>query len=239
LAKLLIAILIFKFKKAIIAAQDYFFWSAIMIKSQIKQVNHQKIVLDKKLVGERMKVAREGVCGLSQSTAAQLLGFKNSSVLSKIEGGYMKKVDGSIIFLAAFTYEVSADYLFGLSDEWERDPVYLQEKHIQGNIFAMSQSLMAREMNCIRDLSNKNHLVQQSISELIPLIGHCYNFLNKFLVDKKDEDLLQEINPAKSAITSTYQKSLEVKRLFLRYSQDLNNIRKGSKGSLPLLEFIE
>lgn len=198
----------------------------------------QKIVLDKKLVGERMGNARE-ICGLSQSVAAKLLGFKNSSGLSKIEGGYMKRVDGSIIFLAAFIYEVSADYLFGLSEEWERDPVYIQEKQIQGNIIKASQALMAMEMNCIRDLSNKNHIVEQSISELIPLIGHCFNFMNKFLAGKQDEDLLQEINPAKSAITSTYQKSLEVKRLFMRYSHDLKNIRKGSRGSLPLLEFIE
>jgi transcriptional regulator with XRE-family HTH domain len=86
---------------------------------------HAKVI---KTLGERMKTARE-LCGLSQLKAAKLLGYTNSSKLAKIEGS-IDSVPLRLIPKAAEIYGVSVDYLFGVSDEWERDPIKLQERLI-------------------------------------------------------------------------------------------------------------
>ncbi len=70
-------------------------------------------------IGERLREARE-LCNLSQSVAAQRLGYANPSKLSKVEGATdTQSVPLWLIARAAQLYEVSADYLLGLSDDWE------------------------------------------------------------------------------------------------------------------------
>jgi transcriptional regulator with XRE-family HTH domain len=79
-------------------------------------------------LGERMKAARE-LCGFSQIQAAKLLGYANSSKLAKIEG----EIDSVPLWLiprAAEVYQVSIDFLFGVSDCWQRDPLAAQEQHV-------------------------------------------------------------------------------------------------------------
>ncbi|EIC30574.1 hypothetical protein Metal_2888 [Methylomicrobium album BG8] len=83
-----------------------------------------------KTLGERMKVARE-LCGFSQLKAAKLLGYANSSKLAKIEGATdTNSVPLWLIPKAADVYEVSVDFLFGVSDDWERDPVAAQQQQV-------------------------------------------------------------------------------------------------------------
>ncbi|NDI85107.1 helix-turn-helix domain-containing protein [Undibacterium crateris] len=58
---------------------------------------------------------------LDQIEASQLLGYKNSSALSKVESGFAK-IPKDFLIKAAKAYGVSMDYLMGLHDEPERDP---------------------------------------------------------------------------------------------------------------------
>jgi transcriptional regulator with XRE-family HTH domain len=58
---------------------------------------------------------------LDQRDAAKVLGYSNSSQLSKIEAG-QASVSRDFIVRAAMAYGVSTDYLLGLSNEPERDP---------------------------------------------------------------------------------------------------------------------
>jgi len=81
-----------------------------------------------KTLGERMKAARE-LCGFSQLKAAHLLGYANSSKLAKIEGS-IDSVPLWLIPKAAEVYGVSIDFLFGVSDVWDRDPVAAQERQV-------------------------------------------------------------------------------------------------------------
>jgi transcriptional regulator with XRE-family HTH domain len=92
---------------------------------KFRRSEHEQVV---KTLGERMKAARE-LCGFSQQQAASLLGYANSSKLAKIEGS-TDSVPLWLIPKAADVYGVSIDYLFGVSDYWERDPVVSQERQI-------------------------------------------------------------------------------------------------------------
>jgi transcriptional regulator with XRE-family HTH domain len=84
-----------------------------------------------KTIGARMAAARE-LNGFSQQKAAQLLGYANSSKLAKIEAASdTNSVPLWLISKAAEVYQVSIDFLFGISDDWERDPVIAQEKQIE------------------------------------------------------------------------------------------------------------
>ena len=83
-----------------------------------------------KTIGTRMRQARE-MCNLSQSAAAKRLGYANSSKLSKVENATdTNSVPLWLILRAAKAYEVSVDYLFGATDDWEISARMTQEREV-------------------------------------------------------------------------------------------------------------
>ncbi len=72
-----------------------------------------------KTIGARLKASRE-LSNLSLSEAARRLGYSNPSKLSKVENATdTNSVPLWLIRDASKLYEVSADYIFGLADDWE------------------------------------------------------------------------------------------------------------------------
>ena len=72
-----------------------------------------------KTIGARLKASRE-LNNLSLSEAAARLGYSNPSKLSKVENATdTNSVPLWLIRDAARLYDVSTEYLFGLSDDWE------------------------------------------------------------------------------------------------------------------------
>lgn len=72
-----------------------------------------------RVIGARMRQARE-LCNISQTVAAKRLGYTNSSNLSKVENATdTNSVPLWLILRAAQVYEVSSDFLLGLTEEWE------------------------------------------------------------------------------------------------------------------------
>ncbi|AXK71664.1 XRE family transcriptional regulator [Lysobacter sp. TY2-98] len=70
-------------------------------------------------IGGRLREARE-LCNMSQSDAARHLGYANPSKLSKVESAFdTKSVPLWLLRDAATLYEVSVDFLLGLTDDWE------------------------------------------------------------------------------------------------------------------------
>ena len=79
-------------------------------------------------IGKRMTEARE-MCGLSQSEAARRIGFANSTKLSKVENAKdITNVPVWILVRAAQVYDVSLDFLTGLSDSETTDTVHRKEQ---------------------------------------------------------------------------------------------------------------
>lgn len=87
-------------------------------------------------VGERLQIARDQA-GLSQKDAAQLIGYANSTKLSKIETGiHSKQVPLWALKRAAQVYDVSLDYVFsleGFNAEGVRTQELMQELHAHDN----------------------------------------------------------------------------------------------------------
>lgn len=86
-------------------------------------------------IGDRMRYARE-ISGLDQDEAAKALGYSNSAHLSLFESG-KKSVPMHMLINAATVYGVSADYLLGLSDEPERDPMVAEQRAMQRHVDAL------------------------------------------------------------------------------------------------------
>jgi transcriptional regulator with XRE-family HTH domain len=111
--------------------------------------------------GARMKQARE-LCNMSQLTAAQRLGYANSSKLSKVEIA----TDGNsvptwLIVRASRVYEVSTDYLLGQTDEWEigmRIPI---EGEASEWLFKAFRKTSQREMLVLLELHKKRYVSSQ------------------------------------------------------------------------------
>ncbi len=118
------------------------------------------------IIGQRLKAARE-LCNLSQTTAAKKLGYLNSTKLSKIERASDScSIPLWLIFRASQVYEVSVDYLFGVSDDWESDARKTQERVISPWLWAFAQRNYSREMTALRKLNDR---LQKISDSAIPL----------------------------------------------------------------------
>jgi len=79
---------------------------------------HEQAALVRR-IGERMRHARE-LCNMSQIEAARCLGYANPSKLSKVESAIdTNSVPLWLLRDAAALYDVSVDFLLGLTDDWE------------------------------------------------------------------------------------------------------------------------
>ncbi|MEI8573561.1 hypothetical protein U737_18990 [Methylomonas sp. LW13] len=138
----------------------------------------QKIV---KTFGQRMIIARE-MCGLSGLEAAERLGYANSSKLSKIEhASDPLAIPAFLPYKASIVYQVSLDFLFALSDDWQRDPLISQQCQIQRAL----EQVSAEENNAIRNLFDQLSVVEQAAEVAFNRFGEIKKIVNRF----------REINP--------------------------------------------
>lgn len=106
-------------------------------------------------IGARMKQARE-LCNLSQSVAARRLGYANSSKLSKIEGAMDSlSVPLWLILRASKVYEVSVDFLFGASDDWDIGTRMTREREVSVWLWEAMEKVRLRDMEALRRLHDK------------------------------------------------------------------------------------
>jgi transcriptional regulator with XRE-family HTH domain len=114
-----------------------------------------------------MSQARE-MCGLSQQAAAERLGYQNSSKLARVEAAS----DGLSVPLwlipkAAEVYGVSIDFLFGTSDDWERDPVVAQERQVSQWLEAHWQQMKAAQDHAFKALHAKQAELSAAIDRTL------------------------------------------------------------------------
>ncbi len=107
-------------------------------------------------LAQRLVEARR-MCGLSQADAAERLGYANSSGLCKAEDGH-GNIQLWLVIKAAKVYEVSTDWLLGLTDDWEADERLFErtgshwlyeamEKHRERDMQALTQlQLVVRQV---------------------------------------------------------------------------------------------
>lgn len=125
-----------------------------------RRIRHEVVALTK-TIGTRMKEARE-LAGISQSDAARRLGYKNSAKLSKIENasdGYPVPI--LTIWRAAMLYEVSVDFLFGQSDDWERSARMTQERRTSAWIFDVFEDAKRCHVEAMQAINNRQEVLME------------------------------------------------------------------------------
>lgn len=116
-----------------------------------------------RVIGARMQEARE-LCNLHQVEAARRLGYSNSSKLSKVEGAAdTNSVPLWLIVRAAKVYEVSIDFLFGLTDDWEIGV----PRGAQGFMFDVWEKARQRDMAALEHLHREVVAVSLHTAELV------------------------------------------------------------------------
>lgn len=99
--------------------------------SDLVKVNPRKFSGERAKMSESVRVCAQRLvdarklCNLTQQEAAERIGFQNSSALAKIEMG-AQQAQLWMLAQAAQVYDVSTDYLLGLTDDWEPDERLLQ-----------------------------------------------------------------------------------------------------------------
>ena len=114
-------------------------------------------------IGARMREARE-LCDMPQSVAAKRLGYSNPSMLSKVEWATDRNtVPLWLIVRASRLYDVSIDFLFGCSDDWETG----LQRPVQGWLLDTWQAARVRDMAELEKL----HRRVTAISRLLPTVA--------------------------------------------------------------------
>lgn len=108
-----------------------------------------------KTIGTRMKQARE-LCNLSQTEAAKRLGYSNPSKLSKVENATdTMSVPLWLLLRAAKVYEVSLDFLFGVSDTFDESSRVVQQREVSSWLFDCWQKQRCRDITALRFMHNR------------------------------------------------------------------------------------
>ena len=120
-------------------------------------------------IGERMRQARE-LCNLSRSEAARRLGYSNPSKLSKIErSSDTNSVPLWVLKKAAIIYDVSLDFLFGLSSDWETGARSAIERENSSWMLSEWQKLRERDMAVIRKLNDRHEAIAGTVQQCLEL----------------------------------------------------------------------
>ena len=120
-----------------------------------------------KTIGSRMRAARE-LCNLSQSAAARRLGYANPSKLSKVElATDTNSVPLWLIVRAARVYEVSVDFLFGATDDWEVGARMTQEREVSAWMFDTFDKLRQRDMETLKRLHDRVQTLTDAVAVML------------------------------------------------------------------------
>jgi len=132
-----------------------------------------------KTIGARMLEARQ-LTKMHQMKAATLLGIEKSQ-LQEIEHDFPDSLPLSLVLQASKIYDVSMDYLFGISDDWEQSPDARKERdflsHIE-SLLAETQAKAAAEI--IRQQAQINTLVE-SVRAMAPAIDSVQRSMDRFI----------------------------------------------------------
>lgn len=120
-----------------------------------------------KTIGARMRQARE-LCNLSQSAAARRLGYANPSKLSKVElATDTNSVPLWLIVRAARVYEVSVDFLFGATDDWEVGARMTQEREVSAWMLDTFDKLRQRDMETLKRLHDRVQTLTDAVAVML------------------------------------------------------------------------
>lgn len=131
-------------------------------------------------IGARFRQARE-LCNLSQSVAAKRLGYKNPSKLSKVElATDTNSVPLWLIVRAAQVYEVSIDFLFGATDDWEVGARMTQERETSAWMYDAWEKMRRRDMAVLKQLHDRVQILSEAVTSMLSMAEEAGMALERF-----------------------------------------------------------
>lgn len=109
-------------------------------------------------IGRRLIEARE-LTGMGQAAAAQMLGVPLKVLIRHERPNDRLTVSLTLIQRAAEAYEVSLDFLFGVSDDWETGARMTQERAVSRWLFREFDSARCEQMAELRRIHNRIELL--------------------------------------------------------------------------------
>jgi len=126
-----------------------------------------------------MKEARE-LCRLKLYEAAQLIGL-NTDKLEKIEGGTdFDAIPLSAIQRAAKIYDVSADFLLCISEDWEHDPVIRQQRDFLSHVQSKLVETQAKTAAQLIQQQAEINVINDTVQSLAPAIKSINDSVIRF-----------------------------------------------------------
>jgi transcriptional regulator with XRE-family HTH domain len=108
-----------------------------------------------KMVGERLKQARL-YAGMQQIEAAQQIGYKAATQLNEAEAG-KRMLDNNKLIPLARLYGTTMDYLLGLTDDPDSDPVASAQRRltdfVTGRFVMLARAMAERNIDAVRKMS--------------------------------------------------------------------------------------
>lgn len=133
-----------------------------------------------KVIGTRMRQARE-LCNMSLSEAARRLGYANPSKLSKVEGGTdTNSIPMWLLLDASSLYEVSMDYLCGMSSDWEVTDAMAREREVSAWARGALEKMRAQEMLALKKLHDKLEFIGGSVAAMLDASTSAHDALRRF-----------------------------------------------------------
>jgi len=127
-------------------------------------------------IGQRMIEARE-LTGWSQTKAAQMLGVPLKVLIRHERSNDRLIVSLTLIQRAAKLYEVSLDFLFGESDDWDTGARMTQERAVSRWLFREFDAGRCEQMEELRRIHNRIELlggVVRRIAEHSELVSSAF-----------------------------------------------------------------
>lgn len=138
---------------------------------------------EKRAFGARLKEARE-IAGMSQSEAAERLGYSQQVQLSLMEAGN-RPPTVHVVIACAKLYGTTTDYLLGLAPDSDRDPVVAVQRHAAALVAAQIQRLTAHMARLSAD----------TVRELMPSLADGQRMAGLVLELHRAISTFHELNP--------------------------------------------
>ncbi|OQK16735.1 hypothetical protein AU255_02170 [Methyloprofundus sedimenti] len=174
------------------------------------------------IVGSRLMESRR-LCLLNRRQAADLLGV-DEFYLGRLENALdADHVQLELIRRAAEVFDVSIDYLFGITDDWERDPVVCYERQVGQWMYEefknqlLSQAVQQQKL--LRKIDSIDYLVKKSMISLENIFTSLDRFreLNSEFDDMRGgNNLVNSIEKFKRSINVIQARLLRAKVLKLK-----------------------
>ena len=182
-----------------------------------------------KTIGERLKQASE-LNNMSQTEAARLFGYRNSSKLSKMERAVNSKtVPLTVIAKAAKIYQVSIDFLFGLSADWDTGARMTQERETSAWMLDQWEEARRRDMQIIRRCNDRMQTIDGAVQTCIAQTFEVDDALRKFQELNIDFEEMRGGSRLVSAIEKNVAAARESLARFRRFHMECKHVRSDSK----------